>query len=52
MMRMLALFLGGSVRMPRVFWGNVGRVLFHCWGGQQYPVRPPPVATGSNDNDR
>lgn len=41
MMRMLALFLGGSVRMPRVFWGNVGRVLFRCWGGQQYPVRPP-----------
>lgn len=52
MMRMMALFLGGSVRMPRVFWGNVGRVLFRRWGGQQYPVRPPPVATGSNDNDR
>ena len=48
---MLALFLGGSVRMPRVFWGNVGRVLFRRWGGQQYPVRPP-VATGANDNDR
>lgn len=46
MMRMLALFLGGSVRMPRVFWGNVGRVLFHCWGGQQYPVRPPPLRQG------
>ena len=43
---MLALFLGGSVRMPRVFWGNVGRVLFRRWGGQQYPVRPPPLRQG------
>ena len=48
---MLDLFLGGSVRMPRVFWGNVGRVLFRA-GVANSILFAPPVATGSNDNDR